>query len=94
MNALVAAILTAGGTLTSPLLVLSPALAVSIALTATSGGGVFGGVGYNGGMLYGMPVMTTTNMPAGQVVLFDQAEVLLAATAAFRLMFLPKQPWN
>jgi HK97 family phage major capsid protein len=91
ISALVDAIIAAGGTLTSPVLVMNPKTALRIGLKRDSqGAGAFPAIGFNGGLLMNVPVLTSTSVPlsvsGGSIIaLIDQSEVLLADDGEIRI---------
>ena len=81
LTALVDALLTAsGGELVAPMLIMSPRLAVRIAL---KGAGAYPDLKFSGGMLLGIPVLTTSasnwsTSGGGRICLVDQDAIMLA----------------
>lgn len=60
------------------------ALALSMMVNAL-GQNEFNGIGMNGGMLLGIPVITSEHVPAGVVVMVNASDIYLADEGGFRL---------
>jgi HK97 family phage major capsid protein len=84
IGSLIAALVSGGSQLLAPLIVMRPSVAVKLSLMRDSAGGVaFPGLGYNGGSIGGVPVMTSSALPSSVsggsiIVALDQSEILLA----------------
>jgi HK97 family phage major capsid protein len=63
----------------APHFIMRPAIAINIASTISSSGlPMFPDIRGDGGMLIGIPVLTSNSAPAGQITLVDASEVLLS----------------
>jgi HK97 family phage major capsid protein len=78
IGAVVNGMLAAGGELTSPIALMNPAMAVKVALLRDSSGAAFPGLTFSGGVLLGMPVLTSTSVRGDIIAILDQTELLLA----------------
>lgn len=84
INSLVAELLTAGGTLTSPYLIMRASTALALAGKRDSAGGAaFGSITVNGGTLLGLPVLISNAVPGsvsgGSIVILVDADGILFA---------------
>jgi HK97 family phage major capsid protein/HK97 family phage prohead protease len=69
-------VLTAANSLRAPVWIMNPAQALSIGLTQNSGGDFPFKAEINGNQLQGFPVITSTTVPATEVILLDAADFM------------------
>jgi HK97 family phage major capsid protein len=75
---LIATLITAGSDLSAAVFVTTPTIALAISLMRSGGVPAFPGVTANGGILGGLPLITSVAAPASQLSLIDASQVFLA----------------
>ena len=78
-ESMVAKLVDANVPMATPHFIMRPATAINIGATlASSGVPMFPDIRGDGGMLLGIPVVTSNNAPSGQITLVDAGEILLS----------------
>lgn len=86
LKALVGVLVNAGILLSNPYFILNPITASALTFKRNTDGTLaFPGVNVAGGTLFGIPIVTSTSVPASIIVLLDASEILLADDGAVTL---------